>query len=184
MIEEINALGSHDFVECFGSLLEHSPWIVEAAADLRPFADLEAMHAALMSVVEAAGPERQLAFLRVHPRLADKVAMAEGLTEASAAEQASAGLDRLSAEEFERFHELNSAYDERFNFPFIICVRLTNKEGILTAMAERLNNSCEEERRTAFSEVGKIVNLRLKDAVDSMVNRNRRGNDRKKMAEA
>ena len=160
-IERINALDKADFVARFGFLFEHSPWIVEQAAGKRPFADLEAMHGALMQVVAEASPEAQLALLRAHPRLADKVKM----TAESVSEQASAGLDRLSAGEFERFHRLNEAYDRRFGFPFIICVRLTDKAGILAAMEKRGTNPADRELATALEEVGKIVWLRLKDAV-------------------
>jgi 2-oxo-4-hydroxy-4-carboxy-5-ureidoimidazoline decarboxylase len=160
-VAEINALDRAVFVARFGSLFEHSPWIVEAAADLRPFADVTQMHATLMSLVVAAPPEAQLALLQAHPQLADKVAM----TAESTSEQASAGLDRLSREEFERFHQLNDAYFRRFGFPFIVCVRLTDKAGILAAMTDRAHNDPGAERATALAEVAKIVELRLKDAV-------------------
>jgi 2-oxo-4-hydroxy-4-carboxy-5-ureidoimidazoline decarboxylase len=160
---DINALDRAAFVARFGFLFEHSPWIVAQAADRRPFADLDAMHAALMEVVAESPPAAQLALLRAHPRLARKVAMSAEST----AEQASAGLDRLSREEFERFHRLNEAYDERFGFPFIVCVRLTDKAGILAAMESRLGNSPETELATALNEIGKIVDLRLKEAVMS-----------------
>jgi len=160
-LAEINALDRAGFVGRFGFLFEHSPWIVEAAAARRPFADLEAMHAALMAVVAESPRDAQLALLRAHPELAKKVAM----TAESISEQASAGLDRLSREEFERFHTLNDAYFGKFGFPFIICVRLTDKAGILAAMESRLHNSEASELATALDEVGKIVGLRLKDAV-------------------
>ena len=165
MMDEINALSDEAFAVRFGFLFEHSPWIVERAAANRPFADIDTMHAALMQVVAEAGEDAQLALLRAHPQLADKVAIAKGLTAESAAEQASAGLDRLSPAEFETFHVLNAAYFERFGFPFIVCVRLTDKAGILNAMAERATHSPEAERATALSEVAKIVRLRLEDVL-------------------
>ena len=162
---QINDLSPEAFVHRFGFLFEHSPWVVEAAATSRPFADLDAMHSALIRVLQGAGRAAQTALVKAHPRLADKVALAEGLTAESAAEQASAGLDSLTAAEFEAFHTLNTAYDERFGFPFVICVRLTDKAGILAAMQERLNHSHDQELDTALDEVSKIVGLRLKDAV-------------------
>lgn len=164
-MNEINALSEEAFVARFGFLFEHSPWIVGRAARFRPFADIDAMHAALMRVVTEAGDATQLALLRAHPQLADKVAIAEGLTRESAAEQASAGLDRLSPDEFETFHRLNRTYAERFGFPFIICVRLTDKAGILAAMADRVTHTPEQERAAALAEVAKIVRLRLEDAL-------------------
>ncbi|MEA3001005.1 MAG: 2-oxo-4-hydroxy-4-carboxy-5-ureidoimidazoline decarboxylase [Sphingomonadales bacterium] len=140
------------------ALFEHSPW-VEARADARaPSGD---RHADLMTVVHDATPEEQLALICAHPELAGKAAVA--LTEASAAEQASAGLDRLTQVEFDRFHALNAAYREKFGFPFIICVRLTDKAGILAAMERRLANDRDTEIATALGEIGKIVRLRLED---------------------
>lgn len=146
------------FIDRYGALFEHSPWVVMRAAERFPFPSL---HAGLMRVVTDATPDEQLALIRAHPELAGKAAIDGSLTEASAAEQASAGLDRLTAEEFERFHALNAAYREKFDFPFIICVRLTNKTGILAAMERRLANDRETEIATAIAQIGEIVRLRL-----------------------
>lgn len=143
------------------ALFEHSPW-VEARADARPSSGDR--HADLMAVVHEATREEQLALIRAHPELAGKASVDDSLTEASAAEQASAGLDRLSQAEFDRFHALNAAYREKFGFPFIICVRLTDKAGILAAMERRLANDCDTEIATALDEIGKIVRLRLEAA--------------------
>jgi 2-oxo-4-hydroxy-4-carboxy-5-ureidoimidazoline decarboxylase len=135
------------------ALFEHSPW-VEARAASRSHADL-------MAVVHAATPEEQLGLIRAHPELAGKAAVDGTLTHASAAEQASAGLDRLTRAEYDRFHALNAAYREKFGFPFIICVRLTDKAGILAAMERRLGNGRDAEIAEALHQIGEIVRLRL-----------------------
>ena len=142
------------------ALFEHSPW-VEQRADARPSSGDR--HADLMAVLHEATADEQLALIRAHPELAGKAAIDRTLTQASAAEQASAGLDRLTPQEYERFHALNAAYRERFGFPFIICVRLTDKAGILAAMERRLGNTREEEIATALAQIGEIVRLRLQD---------------------
>ena len=142
------------------ALFEHSPW-VEARADARPSSGDR--HADLMAVVHDATPDEQLALIRAHPELAGKAAIDKTLTDASAAEQASAGLDRLTPQEYERFHALNAAYRSRFDFPFIICVRLTDKTGILAAMEQRLSHGSEEEIATALAQIGEIVRLRRED---------------------
>lgn len=142
------------------ALFEHSPW-VEARADALPSSGDR--HADLMAVLHAATPDEQLALIRAHPELAGKAAIDRTLTDASAAEQASAGLDRLTPDEFARFHELNAAYRDRFGFPFIICVRLTDKAGILAAMEARLSHDRNSEIATALAQIGEIVRLRLKD---------------------
>jgi 2-oxo-4-hydroxy-4-carboxy-5-ureidoimidazoline decarboxylase len=164
-MEAINALSAADFVARFGFLFEHSPWIVREAEKHRPFAHIVAMEDAMAAIVAHAPHLDQLKLLRAHPELASKAAIDKTLTHASNAEQASAGLDRLTPEEFDRFHDLNRRYRDRFGFPFIICVRLTDKAGILAAMRERLENTEEYEIETALREIGKIVHLRLKDAL-------------------
>ncbi|PZU11690.1 2-oxo-4-hydroxy-4-carboxy-5-ureidoimidazoline decarboxylase [Sphingomonas sp.] len=164
-IEAINALSAADFIARFGFLFEHSPWIVREAEKRRPFAHIVAMEDAMAAIVAEASHVDQLKLLRAHPELASKAAIDKTLTEASNAEQASAGLDRLSQEEFDLFHDLNRRYRDRFGFPFIICVRLTNKAGILASMETRLANSEAEEIATALGEIGKIVHLRLQDAM-------------------
>jgi 2-oxo-4-hydroxy-4-carboxy-5-ureidoimidazoline decarboxylase len=146
------------FIAAYGELFEHSPWVVERAADLPDTGDL---HARLMRAVAGATPDEQLALIRAHPELAGKAAIDRTLTEASTAEQASAGLDRLTKQEFDRFHALNTAYREAFGFPFIICVRKTNKAGIISAMESRLANDRDTEFATALHEIGEIVRLRL-----------------------
>lgn len=140
------------------ALFEHSPW-VEERADARPSSGDR--HADLMAVLHDASPEEQLALIRAHPELAGKAAIDGSLTEASAAEQASAGLDRLTPAEYDRFHALNAAYRARFDFPFIICVRLTDKAGILAAMEQRLGNDRDTEIAAALEQIGEIVRLRL-----------------------
>nr|WP_237449592.1 2-oxo-4-hydroxy-4-carboxy-5-ureidoimidazoline decarboxylase [Novosphingobium silvae] len=141
-------------------MFEHSPW-VEERADARPSSG--SRHADLVAAMYDASEQEQLALIRAHPELAGKAAIDRTLTDASAAEQASAGLDRLTPEEFDRFHALNAAYRARFGFPFIICVRLTDKAGILDAMERRLANERETEIATALEQIGEIVRLRLED---------------------
>jgi 2-oxo-4-hydroxy-4-carboxy-5-ureidoimidazoline decarboxylase len=151
------------FVALYGHLFEHSPWVIERAWDKRPFADAGALHAALLQVLAEAAPSERVALVRAHPQLADKAAIAQGLTESSAAEQASAGLDRLTAEEYATFHALNRAYRDRFGFPFIICAKLHHKEEILAAMRRRLVGEPQGELDEALTQVGLISRLRLAD---------------------
>jgi 2-oxo-4-hydroxy-4-carboxy-5-ureidoimidazoline decarboxylase len=166
-IAEVNALSPEAFVTRFGFLFEHSPWVAHDAAEHRPFETLGAMQAALARALFFATDAQKLAVFRAHPKLADKAAIQEGLTRESASEQASAGLDALTPEEFARFGELNAAYEARFGFPFIIAVRAAGgKAGVLKAMTARLSNSEAQERRNALDEVVKIVGLRLQDVVE------------------
>jgi 2-oxo-4-hydroxy-4-carboxy-5-ureidoimidazoline decarboxylase len=111
--------------------------------------------------LSAAPRERQLALIRAHPDLAGRAAIEGSLTESSQREQASAGLDRLTPDEYASFTRLNTAYRERFGFPFVVCVREHTKESILRVAAERLEHTRDEEVRVALEEVAKIARLRL-----------------------
>jgi 2-oxo-4-hydroxy-4-carboxy-5-ureidoimidazoline decarboxylase len=164
-VRELNAMSREQLLAALGFLFEHSPWIVEAAWARRPFADRGDLLAKLIAVVREAPFERQVALIQAHPDLAGRTALAGELTAASTREQASAGLDRLSPEEYRRFHELNDAYRARFGFPFIIAVRENTKESIVRSFETRLGNDRDAEVATALGEIGKIVRLRLADAV-------------------
>jgi len=164
-IDTVNALDRPSFVRRFGGLFEHSPWVAEQAWDARPFSDRVGLHRAMVDVVDRAPRERQLELIRAHPDLAGKAAIAGELTDDSRREQASAGLDRLTPEEYERFTRTNTAYRERFGFPFVICAREHTKDSILEAARERLGNDEDQEVRVALSEIAKIAWLRLEDAL-------------------
>ncbi|MEO0950354.1 MAG: 2-oxo-4-hydroxy-4-carboxy-5-ureidoimidazoline decarboxylase [Pseudomonadota bacterium] len=159
-----SALERDDFVSHYGGIYEHSPWIAEAAweAGLAPDADTPAgLATAMGAVVDAAGQVRQLELLRAHPDLAGQAAVAGELTAESTEEQASAGIDQCTAEEFARFQDFNELYKRRFAMPFIMAVRGANRHDILAAFESRLNNPKTVEFATALAEVHKIARLRL-----------------------
>ncbi len=158
-LPEINALDHAAFVRRFGAIFEHSPWIAERAADGRTFPSLEALHAALCSVVRDASAAEQLALIRAHPDLVGRAV----LTAESQGEQASAGLLDLTPEEAAAFDRYNREYQSRFGFPFVICARLNKKDAILSAFPARLRNDPDAERATALAEIFKIARLRLAD---------------------
>jgi 2-oxo-4-hydroxy-4-carboxy-5-ureidoimidazoline decarboxylase len=153
----IEAADREAFIKRFAHLFEHSPWVVEHAWEKRPFAKAETLTHALMTTVHEAAPDKQLALIRAHPQLGIR----QALTDASEAEQAGAGLKALSADEFARFAALNAAYQEKFGFPFIICVGGKTKSEILAAFEARLLNDAPTEQNAALEEIGGIARLRL-----------------------
>ena len=153
-----------DYVARFGGVFEHSPWIAERAYDaggLQETPTAEGVHVALVGQFRAASASEQLGVLRAHPDLAGKLAIAGDLTEESRNEQAGAGLDRLSPEEHRRFTALNTAYTDKFGFPFIIAVKGLSKDDILAAFESRIDNTPEQEFETALRQVERIALLRL-----------------------
>ena len=157
------------FVEAFGSIYEHSPWIAERVWD----GEMGAIHdtpgglaARMAQVFRAASDQERLGVLLAHPDLAGKLAAAKRLTADSTVEQASAGLDALTDDERAEFDRLNTAYVEKHGFPFIIAVRDHDKAGIMAAMRDRIDNDTPTERTEAERQVSRIGELRLQTALN------------------
>jgi OHCU decarboxylase len=154
------------FVRTFGGIFEHSPWIAERAwqLELGPAHDSAGgLHNALCRAFRSASETERLGVLTAHPDLAGKLAQAKRLTPESTAEQASAGLDALTDEERQTFTRLNSAYVEKFGFPFIIAVKDNTKASILAAFQTRIENDRATEFATACRQVERIALHRLRD---------------------
>ena len=166
-LEALNALPVEAFTETLGAIFEHSPWVAQRAAASRPFASCLDLLDAMRSAVREASIEDQLNLIRAHPQLGARGRKRLELTEASSREQRRAGLDACSDEEFAELMRLNTAYVQKFNFPFILAIRGHDPESILTFMRSRLNNSLEEERHTALTQIGLIGGYRLADLVAS-----------------
>ncbi|MBT6098110.1 MAG: allantoinase PuuE [Marinovum sp.] len=152
------------FIDLYGSVFEHSPWVAEGAhgLELGPAHDTAGgLHNALARVFRSASKDKKLSVLRAHPDLAGKLAQAKRLTQASTSEQAGAGLDALTDDERARFEALNIAYTEKHGFPFIIPVRDHTKSSILAAFEQRLDNSSDIEFDQACKAVERIAALRL-----------------------
>jgi OHCU decarboxylase len=153
------------FIERFGGVYEHSPWIAAAAYDagLNSADTAEGLARALAAAAAKATTEQKRALIEAHPDLAGRLALAKSLTADSNREQASAGLDRLTPEESRQFSELNDAYRTRFGFPFIMAVKGKTTANILAAFRDRVANDADAETTIALAEIDRIATLRLKD---------------------
>jgi 2-oxo-4-hydroxy-4-carboxy-5-ureidoimidazoline decarboxylase len=164
-LPELNRMEQSSFVSRIGWVYEHSPWVAEKAWEHRPFANLDALHSAMDAVVRAAPEEKRLALIQAHPDLAGRQAKLGQLTDASSREQVQAGLKGLAADLTAELDRQNTAYREKFGFPFIICARLENVNTILAALANRLEHDRETEITLALKEISNIVRLRLMDTI-------------------
>ena len=165
-LDALNAMDRDAFVAAVGPTFENSPWVAQAAWSRRPFANVDALHAAMLDVVREAPRERRIAFLCGHPELAGREAQAGTMTTESVGEQRSAGLDALSREELEEMQRLNRAYRERHGFPFIIAVRRNTRQQIFEAMRARTEASTDIEHRAALDQIGFITRGRIDALLD------------------
>ena len=167
-LEQLNAASPAEALQMLDGLYEHSPWIAEAALQLRPFRSLAQLKYAMVQVLNGAGMERQLELIRTHPELAGKAMVAQALTAASTNEQSQAGLTHCTPEEFARIQQLNAHYNARFGFPFILAVRgprgtgLSRQE-IIATFARRLSDHPDFERAEALRNIHRIAEIRLND---------------------
>ena len=167
-LEQINGASVAQFVALLDGTYEHSPWIAERAAPMRPFASLVQLKLALAQVVREAGTELQLGLIRAHPELAGK-AMASGtLTAESTNEQSRAGLTNCTPAELAQIRQLNADYAARFGFPFILAVRGPRglglrKAEIISTFERRLDNHPDFERAECLRHIHRIAEIRLDD---------------------
>ncbi len=156
-----------DFVARYGGIYEHSAWVAEGAFDDDLDAgDTDSLALLFAECVDNASHVRRLALIRAHPDLAGRAAVAGELTKDSTDEQASAGIDQCTPEEYARFQKMNDRYKEKFEFPFVMAVRNSDRQKILSAFETRLQNNPDEEFETAIAEIHKIARSRL-DAMES-----------------
>jgi OHCU decarboxylase len=161
-IEQLNRLTQADFTESVGWVFENSPWVAERAWRHRPFESFVQLSERMNGEVEAASMEERLTLLRAHPDLGTRAKISPG----SASEQAGAGLDRLTSDEYTRLVQLNTAYREKFGFPFLYAVKGSDKFAILEALERRLDSNREDEFREALRQVYRIARFRLESIIN------------------
>lgn len=161
---DLKLFEEHGFVKQFGGLYEHSPWVAKQVwREIEHYGDISyaSLSIKLRTTVDNASDDRKLALLLAHPELAGKAATEGTLTPESTDEQSRARLDMCTPEELKKFHQLNSAYNEKFEFPFIMAVRNSTRTEVLHAFEIRLQNERQEELTTALEQVHQIAVLRL-----------------------
>jgi 2-oxo-4-hydroxy-4-carboxy-5-ureidoimidazoline decarboxylase len=167
VLAAVNALGEREFVERFGGVFEHSPWVAQRAWQKKPFRSLEALYAAMMQAVAEAKEEEQLALVRAHPELAGTEAQEGVLTAASSGEQSRLGFLQLTREEVEAMQRLNRRYRERHGFPCIVALRLhSTRASVVTEMERRALNDSSSELKAALEQIGHITRGRLEKIVN------------------
>ena len=161
MINKINKLSKSEFIKVFANIFENARWIAEKLYNQKPFDNFEELSSKILNIFETATKEKQLKILNAHPDLANKTKI-NLLTPDSLKEQASAGLDQCTEEEFDEFKHLNELYKKKFGFPFILAVKGKNKNEILDNFKKRISFDPTTELDQALKQVKQIASLRLK----------------------
>ena len=167
-IDQLNAASPDDAANLLEGTYEHSPWIARRAMASRPLRSLTHLKHALAQVVATATPAEQLGLIRAHPELAGKAMVSKTLTAESTNEQGKAGLTECTPEEFARIQKLNSDYNAKFGFPFILAVRGPRGTGlskgeIIDTFERRLHHHPSFEQAEALRNIHRIAEIRLND---------------------
>jgi OHCU decarboxylase len=165
-MDQINRMDRLEFVDTFGAVYEHSPWVAERSLARRPFANRAALVAAMHEVVTGAPREAQLALIRAHPELAGTEAATGRLTAHSSGEQARLRFNSLGRTESRRMAELNRRYRDRHGFPCVIALALhATRESVFDELERRICNDTESEVARALEQIGHIARGRLEKLV-------------------
>ena len=102
-----------------------------------------------------------------HPKIGEKKAAGSASQQSkqwSSAEQS--GMQQASDEIAAALAKLNTEYEERFGYIFIVCATGKSSEEMLAILRERLENGPDAELGIAAAEQAKITELRLKKLID------------------
>lgn len=160
-LEHLNTCAPEAFCTALADIWEHAPWVSKGVVGQRPFATVDALHAAMVGVVAGLDEPARVAFYAGHPELAGEDARRGAMTDASIAEQGTLALAQLGAGDAERWNALNQAYRARFGFPFILCIRRHTRASALQAFEQRLQHDRATELAAALDEICAITRLRL-----------------------
>ena len=160
-LEHLNTCSADQFCAAMAPIWEHAPWVAPQVLPQRPFASVDALHAAMLNVVARRSEEERVAFFAGHPELAGASARSGTMTEASEDEQGTLGLGQLQGAAAARWDALNQAYRQRFGFPFILCIRRHSLASALLAFETRLDHDRATELRNALDEIAAISRMRL-----------------------
>ncbi len=145
------------FLDCCGS----AAWAARMTAG-RPFPMLENLFTRADEIWFSLSPADWLEAFAAHPRIGSK-----GPAKKQQPRSADWSADEQSAvsdagkQVREDLADVNSLYEAKFGFIFIICATGRSADEILAACLARLGNSVETELRIAAAEQNKITALRL-----------------------
>jgi OHCU decarboxylase len=161
-LEQVNTAPRDQALQLLDGLYEHSPWVAEKALDARPFRSLAHLKHAMARMLREAGKDAQVQLIQAHPELAGKAMVSKTLTAESTHEQGKAGLADCTPEEFATLQKLNTDYNAKFGFPFILAVRgprgtgLTRQQ-IIDTFARRLQNHPDFELQENLRNIHRVV---------------------------
>lgn len=157
----LNAAPSKNSLSRLADVFEHSPWVAQRVGHLRPFSSRSQLHHAMVSAVQQASTTEQPCPCAPTQHWQERRRSKVRSRRPRSKMVARAGLNALSPAEMKCITGLNAACLGRHGFPFIACVGLHTKQGLILEFGRRLGNSTESEVQEALSQIYAIAQLRL-----------------------
>ncbi len=161
-LADVNAMSQERFAATFGGLVENTPWVLERAYAMKPFADTLALRSAFHEALLTGTPAEQLQLMNSFADLGSE----QERDDAYSLDHADAGIDALLEKERGEVLQLARAYRQHFGFPLIVCARQVERYGrVLSDGWNRMANSPSVERVAGLIEITKIANHRFDELV-------------------
>lgn len=165
-LEWLNELPANEaateFAKCCGS----KRWS-EMMTDRRPYPNVEDLTNTANEIWQSLTQSDWLEAFRSHPKIGEKKAAEPVSTQSTHwSGQEQAGVDNAARDTIDELAQLNSEYENKFGFIFIVCATGKSAEEMLALLRQRLQNDYEAELPIAAAEQAKITELRLKKLIN------------------
>ena len=160
-LEELNTLDPGEAAVAFTKCCGSSKWINEMV-EARPFSDRDAITKFAEKAWFYCFEEDWLEAFRHHPKIGDVKSLNEKFS--STKEWAGEEQKRVAEADqqtIEKLADLNTNYEEKFGFIFIVCANGLSAQEMLGMLEDRMNNDYQHELMIAMGEQHKITLLRL-----------------------
>lgn len=165
-LEEINKLSQEDLYSRFFQICGAKNWATNLI-NQRPFANLNELKSKAIKAWEQTDESTQLEAFSSHPRIGGTPPRSRSKNNsphdlhATWSNQEQSQMQSAETLLKEELSALNELYFQKFGFIFIICATGLEPKTMLESLKKRIQNNRETELKTAATEQGKIILLRL-----------------------
>ena len=148
---------TEELLQCCGS----TKWARELAEN-RPFKSVAELYSTANNSWWALSSSDWLEAFSAHPKIGEKKASSNvSATSQRWSGQEQSGINNAAQSTLERLATLNSQYEAKFGFIFIVCASGKSSEEMLSILSRRMTNELSAELPIAAAEQAKITELRL-----------------------
>ena len=146
-----------EFLKCCGS----ESWAAKLEEN-RPFKSVEELYSSAETTWWALSSADWLEAFSAHPKIGEQKAGSQGsATSQTWSGQEQSGINGAAQSTLERLADLNSQYEAKFGYIFIVCATGKSPQEMLAILAARIDNEPSTELPIAAGEQAKITRLRI-----------------------